>query len=65
MVYVAMFDEVDEGTAVFKCTNAVPAGPDQFATFDGLPSDYYLRLTGAGGRLIRGELPSDAPQPRP
>jgi hypothetical protein len=66
MVYVAMFDEVDEGTAVFKCTNAVPAeGPDRFATFDGLPSDYYLRLTGAGGRLIRGELPGDAPQPRP
>jgi hypothetical protein len=66
MVYVAMFDEVDEGTAVFKCTNAVPAeGPDRFATFEGLPSDYYLRLTGAGGRLIRGELPVDASQPRP
>lgn len=66
MVYVAMFDEVDEGTAVFKCTNAVPAGgPNRFATFDGLPSDYYLRLTGAGGKLIRGDIPADAPRPTP
>src|SRR5205814_7356129 len=25
MIYVAMFDEVDEAAAIFKCANAVPA----------------------------------------
>ncbi len=53
MVYVAMFDEVDEGTAIFKCTNQPPVG--RFITYKGLPSDHYLRLAGLGGRLLRGE----------
>ncbi|MEO6784970.1 MAG: glycoside hydrolase family 71/99-like protein [Chthoniobacteraceae bacterium] len=57
MFYVAMFDEVDEGTAIFKCTNDVPhAVESQFVTYEGLPSDFYLRLTGAGGKLLRGEI---------
>lgn len=58
MIYVAMFDEVDEGTAIFKCTNDVPVGDGaKFVTYEGLPSDFYLRLTGAGAKLLRGELP--------
>lgn len=57
MIYVAMFDEVDEGTAIFKCTNNPPVGQNRFLTYEGLPSDHYLWLTGEGGRLIRGELP--------
>lgn len=63
MIYVAMFDEVDEGTAIFKCTNDVPpAGDSAFVTYEGLPSDHYLRLTGLGGKMLRGEIPqSDAP----
>jgi hypothetical protein len=57
-VYVAMFDEVDEGTAIFKCTNEVPVDEQsKFITYEGHPSDFYLKLTGAGGKLIRGELP--------
>ncbi len=41
MVYVAMFDEVDEGTAIFKCANNVPVGQQsKFLTFDGMPSDF-------------------------
>jgi len=55
MVYVAMFDEVDEATAIFKVTNSPPK-PGYFATYEDLPSDWYLRLTGAGSKLIRGEL---------
>ena len=55
MLYAAMFDELDEGTAVFKCTNDVPTGESPFVTFDGLPSDHYMRLCGEGGRLLRGE----------
>ena len=57
MIYVAMFDEVDEGTAIFKCTNDVPTGTDsKFVTYEGLPSDFYLRLTGTGAKLLRGEI---------
>jgi hypothetical protein len=56
MVYVAMFDEVDEGTAIFKCANDVPqGGTSQFVTYDGLPADFYLRVVGRGTKLIRGE----------
>jgi hypothetical protein len=54
--YVAMFDEVDEGTAVFKITDAPPA-QGHFVGTDGLPSDWYLRLAGEGTRMLRGERP--------
>jgi hypothetical protein len=54
MAYVAMFDEVDEGTAIFKVSNAPPT-PGRFVTYEGLPPDWYLRLTGEGAKLLRGE----------
>ena len=57
MIYVAMFDEVDEGTAIFKCTNDVPVGESKFSTFEGLPSDAYLKLVGAASKMIRGDAP--------
>jgi hypothetical protein len=61
MVYVAMFDEVDEGTAIFKCANNVPVGvKSKFMTYDGLPGDYYLKMVGAGAKLIRGETLKEA-----
>ena len=54
MAYVAMFDEVDEGTAIFKVTNTPPT-QGHFQTLENLPSDWYLRLSGEGSKLIRGE----------
>ena len=57
MIYQAMFDEVDEATAIFKCTNDPPVGEKvKFIGYEGLPSDHYLWLTGMGGKLIRGEI---------
>jgi len=56
MLYVAMFDEMDEGTAIFKCENDPPVGATKFLTYEGLPSDFYMRLAGQAGRLLRGEI---------
>lgn len=57
MIYIAMFDEVDEATAIFKCTSNPPAsGGAKFLTYEGLPSDFYLRLAGEAGKMLRGEI---------
>ncbi|HEY2881237.1 MAG TPA: hypothetical protein VGJ15_02360, partial [Pirellulales bacterium] len=57
MFYQAMFDEMDEGTAIFKITGDPPASESSFVTYDGLPSDHYLWLCGQGAALLRGEFP--------
>jgi hypothetical protein len=57
MIYVAMFDEVNEGTAIFKCSDQPPvADKVAFLPVDG-PSDRYLWLTGQAGKMLRGEIP--------
>lgn len=61
-VYVAMFDEVDEATAILPCVNDPPNQPGSaFIGYEGLPSDHYLWLTGQGRRLLRGEIGTDFP----
>ena len=55
MLYVAMFDEMDEGTAIFKCSNDPPLGESKFLTYKELPSDHYLWLTGRIGELYKGD----------
>lgn len=59
MLYVAMFDEIDEGTAVFKCTNDVPVnnGGTRFVDYEGVPSDLYLRITGKAAELLHNSQP--------
>jgi len=59
--YVGMFDEVDEGTAIYKVSNTPPTQA-QFLTYDAdginLPTDWYLRLTAEGSRVLSGEEPN-------
>ena len=64
MLYIAMFDEIDEGTAIFKCDPNPPVGETHFLSFEGLPSDYYLWLAGQIGRLFRGEIPESSEPPQ-
>lgn len=58
MLYIAMFDEMNEGTAIFKCatTDHLPLNGDgQFVGIDpDLGSDYYLWLTGQAARWFHG-----------
>jgi hypothetical protein len=62
-VFVGMFDEVDEGTAIYKVASQTPVGR-YFVTYDRLPSDGYLKLTGAATRMIRGDAPFSATIPK-
>ena len=65
MLYVAMFDEVNEGTAIFKCTDNPPVGKEvKFVGMDGMPSDHYLWLTGEAAKMLRCEKPLSFEMPR-
>jgi hypothetical protein len=69
MVYGAMFDEVDEGTAMYKLAPTPAELPAQ-GTFvplniDGtnLPSDWYLKLANEAGKMLRGDIPLQSTMP--
>ncbi len=64
---IAMFDEVDEGTAILKAVSHRNQAPDQgyWLTLDAdgkdLPNDWYLRLAGEITRMFHGET---KPEPK-
>jgi len=62
MLYVAMFDEMDEGTAIFKCSNTPPEGV-RLCDYEGAPTDHYLWLIGQAGKMLRGEMPFSSAMP--
>jgi hypothetical protein len=69
---IAMFDEVNEGTAIFKAAAKRRDAPDQgyWLTLDAdgadLPSDWYLRLAGEITRMFHGETsPSEKMPEKP
>jgi hypothetical protein len=61
-LYVAMFDEIDEGTAVMKCGGPRPEG--NFVDLSDVPTDHYLWLSGQAGRMLRGEIPARPDLPK-
>jgi hypothetical protein len=75
MLYGAMFDEVDEGTAIYKLAETARAVPREVpiltlnADAEPVPRDWYLRLAGEAQRVLRGaplaeqDLPFALPQP--
>jgi hypothetical protein len=59
-----MFDEVNEGTAIFKAINNPPqAKMTAFMNMDNKPSDLYLWLTGQASKILKGEEPLSLKMP--
>ncbi len=69
MLYGAMFDEVDEGTAILKgCTKKSLAPSDGWwLTFDAdgynLPSNWYLQLAGYANKMLKKQIPLSKTMP--
>lgn len=70
-VYISMFDEYNEGNQIAKTAESqdwIPAGSGFLALDEdgtACSSDYYLRLTGDGGRMLQGLLALTATRPTP
>ena len=73
MIYVAMFDEVDEATAMFKVVSRKEDLPLEardrlvYLNMEGsdLPSDYYLYLADQASMMLRNEISREPRPPRP
>ncbi|GIH07120.1 lectin [Rhizocola hellebori] len=68
-LYVSMFDEYNEGNQIAKTAESaawIPAG-SSFVTLDedgtACSSDYYLRITADGSRMLKGLIPLTAVRP--
>jgi hypothetical protein len=61
-IYISMFDEYNEGNQIAKTAETqawVPANSGFLALDEdgtACSSDYYLRLTGDGGRILKGQI---------
>ncbi len=56
MIYVAMFDEIDEGTAIFKCAKQVPKAENgtRFVPIDAdIDNDFYLKAVGKTSEALK------------
>lgn len=56
MLYVAMFDEIDEGTAIFKCANVVPVdscGTSFVPIEAGVSPDCNLKIVGNAAKRLK------------
>ncbi len=59
MIYIAMFDEIDEGTAIYKIARRVPVGQPGsiFVPLeDGIGNDHYLRLAGQAAQRLKRQV---------
>ncbi|MEV6967530.1 discoidin domain-containing protein [Hamadaea sp. NPDC051192] len=68
-LYVSMFDEYNEGNQIAKTAESaafIPAG-SSFVTLDedgtACSSDYYLRITADGGKMLKGQIALTAVRP--
>ncbi len=57
-LYIAMFDEIDEGTAIMKCGGRRPEGASPFVDLSDVPTDHYLWLSEQIGKMLRREIPA-------
>ncbi len=70
IIKIAMFDEVNEGTAILKAAPSSADAPAQGywltldADGDKLPNDWYLRLAGEIGRMFRDEVNPSSSVPK-
>ena len=68
-IYISMFDEYGEGNQIAKTAETqatVPVGSGLLSLDEdgtACSADYYLRLTGDGGRMLKGQIALTATRP--
>ncbi|MFC4033194.1 discoidin domain-containing protein [Streptomyces polygonati] len=68
-IYISMFDEFNEGNQIAKTAESQAWTPTNsgFLALDedgtACSSDYYLRLTGDGGKMLKGQIALTATRP--